>query len=69
MRRLKKELWPNKIVVDVDDTNMKLDDIEAWLGKTYGAYRDRWNAVYQLNRTDFYFRNEKDANWFAMRWS
>lgn len=68
MRRLKKELWPNKIVVDVDDTNMKLDDIEAWLSKTFGAYRDRWNAVYQLNRTDFYFRNEKDANWFAMRW-
>jgi len=68
MRQLKKELWPNKVAVNVDDTNMKIDDIETWLGSTYGAFRDRWNAVYQCNRTDYYFRNQKDANWFAMRW-
>ena len=69
MRQLKKELWPSKVVVNVDDTNMKIDEIEQWLGNTYGAFKDRWNAVYQSNRTDYYFRNQKDANWFAMRWS
>ena len=69
MRRLKKELWPNKVVVDVDDTMMKIDDIELWLGESYGAFRERWNAVYQHNRTDYYFRNEKDAMWFTLKWS
>jgi hypothetical protein len=69
MRELRKELWPNKVAINVDDTNMKIDEIETWLGNTYGAFRERWNAVYQYNRTDYYFRNQKDANWFAMRWS
>lgn len=68
MRHLKKELWPSKVAVNVDDTDIRIDDIEAWLGDTYGAFRHRWNAVYQSNQTDYYFRNQKDANWFAMRW-
>ena len=69
MRRLKKELWPSKVVINVDDTMMKIDDIEAWLGDTYGAFKDQWNAVYQHNQTDFYFRNEQDATLFMLRWS
>lgn len=69
MRVLKKELWPTKVSINVDDTKMKIDDIELWLGQTYGAFRGRWNAVYQHNRTDYYFRDEKDATWFALKWS
>ena len=69
MRVLKKELWPHRVAVNVDDTNMKIDEIETWLGTTYGVFKDRWNAVYQHNRTDYYFRRGKDATMFALRWS
>jgi hypothetical protein len=69
MRVLKKELWPYKVTVNVDDTTMKIDKIELWLGKTHGAFRDRWNAVYQHNRTDYYFRQGKDATMFSLMWS
>jgi hypothetical protein len=69
MRVLKKELWPHKVAVNVDDTTMKIDEIELWLGKTCGVFRDQWNAVYQHNRTDYYFRQGRDATMFALRWS
>jgi hypothetical protein len=69
MRVLKKELWPHRVAVNVDDTNMKIDDIETWLGNNYGAFKDGWNAVYQHGRTDYYFRQGSDATMFALRWS
>lgn len=69
MRQLKKELWPFRVAVNVDDTMMKIDEIESWLGNTYGAFKDQWNAVYQHNRTDYYFRNNQDATYFALKWS
>jgi hypothetical protein len=68
MRQLKKDLWPYKVAVNVDDTTMTIDEIEIWLGSTYGVFRDRWNAVYQHNRTDYYFRQGTDATMFALRW-
>lgn len=70
MRVLKKELWPYKVTVDAGGpTPEKIDEIETWLGITYGAFKDRWNAVYQHNRTDYYFRQGQDATLFALRWS
>jgi len=69
MRVLKKELWPHKIALDVNDTDMKIDDIEIWLSGNLGSFKDRWNAVYMHNRTDFYFRQGCDATMFALRWS
>jgi hypothetical protein len=68
MRELKKELWPHKVAVNVDDTMMEIDKIETWLGEHYGAFKDRWNAVYQHNRTDYYFRSGGDATMFALKW-
>lgn len=69
MRELKKELWPYKVAVNVDDTTMEIDKIETWLGEHYGVFKDRWNAVYQYNRTDYYFRSGSDATMFSLRWS
>ena len=70
MRILKKELWPHKIELNVsDDTGDKIYDIEIWLGEHLGCFKDRWNAVYKHNGTDFYFREGKDATMFALRWS
>lgn len=70
MRELKKELWPHKVTVDAEGpTPEKIDDIETWLGNNYGLFKDRWNAVYQHNRTDYYFRQGQDATMFALRWS
>jgi hypothetical protein len=69
MRVLKKELWPYKVAVNVDDTTTKIDEIELWLSTTYGTFSDQWTAVYQHKRTDYYFRQGKDATMFSLRWS
>lgn len=69
MRVLKKELWSYKVTANVDDTTMEIDKVETWLGEHYGEFRIRWNAVYQHNRTDYYFRQGQDATMFALRWS
>jgi hypothetical protein len=53
----------------VDDTGMKIDNVEIWLGKHLGSFKDQWNAVYHHNSTDFYFKEGKDATLFALRWS
>lgn len=68
MRELKKELWPCRVVVGSDWKN-DVTPIEIWLGTQFGTFKDRWNVVYHHNETHFYFRNQKDANWFALRWS
>ena len=68
MRILKKELWPYKVRYDVDDSRSKIDDVEQWLGETMGPFRHQWNAVYQYNSTDFYFRDGDDMLMFQLRW-
>lgn len=69
MRVLKKEIWPYCIPVDVEETHGSMYEIEIWLGETLGSFKDRWNAVYKSNGTDFYFRQGRDATMFALRWS
>ena len=69
MRVLKKELWPHKVAVNVEEHHEKIDDIEVWLGEHYGAFKSRWNVVYHHNGTDYYFRQGRDATMFALRWS
>ena len=70
MRVLKKELWPHKVAVnEYWKTSRNIHAIEAWLGTTYGAFRNQWNVVYHYNRTDYYFRKGQDATMFALRWS
>jgi hypothetical protein len=43
--------------------------VESWLAEHMGAFRERWNTVYLFDETHFYFRNQRDAAWFALRWS
>ena len=69
MRILKKELWPHCVNLDVDDTGIKIDNVEIWLGKHLGSFKDQWNAVYHHNSTDFYFKEGKDATLFALKFS
>ena len=69
MRQLKKELWPHKVRYGVDESDVKIIEVENWLGENLGAFKDKWNVVYQHRYTDFYFRHGKDASWFALRWS
>lgn len=64
-RKLKKELWPHMIKVN---HTSQCDEIEAWLEQTLGIFKGRWNAVYNYDSTDFYFRNERDAVYFSLRW-
>lgn len=69
MRRLKKELWPYSINLNVDDTRMKIDDVELWLGESIGGFKVKWNAVYLYNSTDYYFKTGEDAMLFKLRWA
>ena len=64
MRRLRKEIWPYKITVD-----NTTDGLEDWLIEKMGEYKGRWNAVYNYNRSDYYFRTQQDAVTFSLRWS
>jgi hypothetical protein len=69
MRTLKKSLWPHRVILPVDITGTKIDEIEKWLAEQLGAFRDQWNAVYGSNRTDYYFRDQGTATLFALRWT
>lgn len=70
MRILKKELWPYKVTLNVnDDTGDKIYDIEIWLDENLGSFKNQWRAVYTYSGTDFYFRQGRDATMFALRWS
>lgn len=68
MRVLKKELWPCCVRVNSDNTK-DITPVELWLGQQFGTFKGRWHVVYQYNYTEFYFKNQRDANWFALRWS
>ena len=65
MRILKKEIWPAKILIDHGEHYV----IENWLVENMGAFKGRWNTVPRYKGVDYYFRNTKDANWFALRWA
>jgi hypothetical protein len=67
MRQLKKELWPCSVRVNLPPED--ITPIELWLALQFGALKDRWNVIYRFNHTEYYFRNQKDANWFALRWA
>ena len=67
MRELKKELWPYRVVVN-NDTKNDITPMELWLGEQLGTFKGRWNVVYQYNETHFYFKQGKDATFFALRW-
>lgn len=64
MRELKRELWPFKIKMDKNES-----DVEEWLGKSFGPFKGRWNVIYASSGNYFYFRNKKDAVMFSLRWS
>ncbi len=68
MRVLKKELWPCRVKVNPEHAG-NTTPVELCLGNQFGTYKGRWNVVHQSQDTYFYFRNQKDANWFALRWS
>ena len=68
MRQLKKELWPCNIRIDSDNIR-DIRPAELWLGEHFGKCRDRWHVLYRARYTEFYFRNQQDAAWFALRWA
>ena len=68
MRVLKKELWPSRVTLD-SDWKKDINDVEEWLGENFGAFKGRWNVVYNYNKTDFYFRDNEDAVIFILTWA
>ena len=73
MRKLKKAIWPYKITVKGSFSdykqNLQINDIVTWLGENLGLFKDQWTVVYSHDRTDFYFKDDRNATLFALRWS
>ena len=68
MRELKKELWPYKVKIKKLQDAVDITTMEIWLGEMLGTFKGKWTIVYRHDGTDFYFRDERDANLFALRW-
>lgn len=68
MRTLKKDLWPCKVAVNPDNVK-DITTMELWLGEQFGTFKNKWNVVYHHNETHFYFKNQQDATWFALKWA
>lgn len=69
MRVLKKEMWPVKVKIHLIYDDPGHDDIYRWLEETLGPQREKWVQIVGYRTVDYYFRNDKDANWFALRWA
>ncbi len=69
MRVLNKKYWPHLVVIDKPSDTLNLTEIEIWLGNQFKTYHKRWYIVQGFRHTEFYFKTEKDANWFALRWA
>jgi hypothetical protein len=68
MRHLKKDLWPHCVDIDYEYGDGKLTTIVPWLDETVGKRTERWYVVYRARTARYYFREEKDAAFFALRW-
>jgi len=62
MRILNKRYWPAQVKIDYDDRSNS--DTIKWCIKNFGHNRFRI-----VGPSTFYFTNQKDANWFALRWT
>lgn len=78
MRELKKELWPIKVRLIVEQLlyerinyqhDPKSDLIEEWLGRNVGTFKDQWNVIYSSRYADYYFRNSETATFFSLKWT
>jgi hypothetical protein len=69
MRILKKEIWPAKILIPLDEFDADHYHIETWLGENMGAFKGRWNHVPCSKGVHYYFRDSKDATLFSLRWA
>jgi hypothetical protein len=69
MRHLKRALWPHYVDIDFEYGDEKLTTILPWLQETFGTSQsESWNVVYRARTARYYFREEKDAAFFALRW-
>jgi hypothetical protein len=69
MRRLKKQLWPERVTLPSPETADRVIDIEAWLESRIGKNVVSWTVVHRYGLADYYFRNQADATVFALKWS
>lgn len=55
------------------NSNNNWNEMMAWMINTFGptAHDGVWtpNMRWYANNAKFWFRNEKDLNWFVLRWS
>jgi hypothetical protein len=69
MRELKRDLWPHKVVIK-DRDQQAITEMKVWLEQKLGVSHYQWTSVYYIGgKADFYFKQEKDATLFAIKWS
>lgn len=57
-------LYPFEIKTNKSNTKQ----MENWLSKLIGILECEWTVVYYYAETSYYFKYEKDAMLFALRW-
>ena len=75
-RQLKKTIWPYKhfFKTVTDEHGFEVDDekqeaIEKWIWENlHENIRNRLYVVNSSKGTTFYFKEEKDYQWFIWRW-
>ena len=75
-RKLKKEIWPYssffKTVKDADGFEVddeQVEEREKWLWENLQEnIRNRIYVIHESKGVTYYFRREKDYQWFIWRW-
>jgi hypothetical protein len=67
MRILKKAIWPYKVVLHKEESQISAE-IETWLFHEFGIIKGRWNLVKSSSACHFYFKEGKDATLFSLKW-
>lgn len=66
MIRINREHWPYMITASPENIQQQ----ETWLEQNVGPIKQDWMVIaFTLHSVDYYFRRERDAVEFALRWS
>ena len=70
----RKSKYKTKVIMPLETTraaDRKEVEMRAWCEQAYGpgGRRERWRYGWTQQDITFYFRNQKDATMFVLRWS
>jgi hypothetical protein len=70
MQQLKSNSYSTKLgtKVCIPWSRQDLNEFCAWAEEQFGLPGDRFQWVPEKSHMEFYFKDERDAEWFILRW-